>query len=340
MVNRQARPIRPLPVRSEEQLAAERRESLGRAMTEREWRVYSAYSVEQDRAGVEVVRGYGAWWDYHPMLHPNLPFELAQVEFGDRDSLLAFVGQRGLLGYEILLPERERTAWGGWYNDDPLQFIWLHAYTVRHVLALYEALYREDTDELAEAMKDLAEPTQFPEYAKDMPDHVRTAPWWAVGEGVALFDPRYWVPAFGYVRADPPVGYSPEEVVAETIAEFVSANLEGVKSTVHIKDPVWRVGPQGASAPPLSRLSQVYMFDALVQAVWWHLANLVTGQREIIRCRGCGFYFERTDKRQEFCPPPKEHVLQAKYGQRARAASLCASRYRTRRHRSKQDSGQ
>ena len=321
-------------------MVAERRESWQRAVTDKEWRLYSVYEVTNNRAGVKVVRGHGVSRDYYPMAYPRLPFELAQVGYGDTDSTLEFVHKWGLLGYNVLFPESERRSDAGWYNDDPTDFIWAHAHTVRSVLALYSALRRDDATELAEAMKALAQPSHFPDYPEDVPDHVRDAPWWAHGEGIALFDPRYWVPEFGYVRSVPPPGYGPEEVVAETIAEFISGNLPGIRPIVNLRDPVWMTGPQGGSAArPLSRLRTMYLFDALVQAVWWHLANFVSGERDLAKCRECGHYFERTDKRQEFCPPPEEHALQARHGQRARAVSLCASRNRTRRRRSKANSG-
>jgi hypothetical protein len=228
-------------------------------MVELAWRLYSAYSVEQNKNGEEVIRGHGWAMEYYPMAYPRLPFELVRVDFGDKDTALNFVHKWGMLGYEILLPESERTAAYGWYNDDPLEFIWCQGYTVRHVLTLYEALCHDDSGELANAMTAIAEPTQFPQYGDEVPDHVRKAAWWAAGEDVALFYPLHWVPDMGYwgmdIKKFAPPGYGPEEAAAETIATFISGNLSGIQPMVHLRDPVWRTGQQGSSASPHSRLS-------------------------------------------------------------------------------------
>jgi hypothetical protein len=330
---------RLLPDRPNQEVVGERRESWQRAMTETRWPVASVYEVIRNDEGEDVVRGYGVSRDYYPMSYPTMPFELARVDFGDKDSALDFVHARGLLGFKMLLPESDRGQ-GGWYDDDPLEFIWVHAVTVRHVLKLYEALRQNEPSKLADAMKAVAEPTHFPDYGEDVPDHVRGAPWWANADGITIFNPRYWVPAFGDVAADPPVGYSPEEIAAETISDFISSNLSGIQSTVLVRDPAWKYGADGATDPPASMLSSVNLFDSLVQAVWWHLANFVTGGKDIAKCNECGDYFARTDKRQEFCPRPEWQVQEVKMRIRQRAVSVCGTRHRTRENRKKRDRGQ
>ncbi len=129
-------------------------------------------------------------------------------------------------------------------------------------------------------------------------------------------------------------------VVADAISEIVALNIVGVRQDVVLNPDM--------AEPNEARVKQLYpwfsqRFEAgtLIEAIWCHLANLVTSRTSIAICKECGSYYERTDKRSQFCPAPEDHKLQARYGNRNRAVSLCAARNRTRRHRAKkQDSGQ
>ena len=321
---------------------AERIGGLRQGIAEVPWYVRSAYTIETNKAGFEVVVGHGDSREYYPIAHPRLPFELAHVEFGDRKSLLTFVHQWGVLGEDRFRPYAGPEPRASWHSSDSLDFVWAHARTVRHVLTLYDALLRDDSDALADAMRNLAVPTQslgaLPALVDEVPPHLETAPWWAARGDIVLFDPRCWSPSFGFVQEAegywPPGGYGVEGAAAETIADFIAGNVSGIRATLYMRDQPWHKDEDVEMAPPLSRIRFAYAFDALIEAAWWHLANVVTDRGDVGRCRQCGHQFGRTDKRQEFCPPLDEHVLEAKLGNRQRAVSQCASRSRTRKYRS------
>jgi hypothetical protein len=65
---------------------------------------------------------------------------------------------------------------------------------------------------------------------------------------------------------------------------------------------------------------------ALIDVIYWHLALNATGDRGWGRCPECGSFFEKTDPRQRFCPPPQKII-------QTRTQSLCGLKFRARRSR-------
>ena len=84
-----------------------------------------------------------------------------------------------------------------------------------------------------------------------------------------------------------------------------------------------------------NRLELGYRWTALFQVIYWHLAKVVTENRPLGICKECSNVFERTDKRQQFCPAPQEFVLHPRSDSVARAQSRCALRYRARQLRTR-----
>lgn len=308
----------------EDQPQTQRRESLSRALTDRPWTVYDSYHIAEAQDGAEVISvGQGYYQTYFPMAYPRLPFELTRVEPFDRESALTFVHKWGLLGYDQLTSELEIPHYG-----DPVDLIWRHAYTISNVIALYDALYTGDTTAMAAAWEKLVRPDFFPEYEDDISERYHEEPWYACQEGVVLFQP--------FIDKDVMTQWQSQELkdeaAARAVTEIIESNIQGVRPILRVEPTEAR--PEGAAAPPVSRLSGSYTFRALIEGIWWHLSDYVTRQHEIARCKECDTYFQRTRKAQEFCPAPEEHVREVKSGVRTRAVSLCAQRYRTRKSRS------
>lgn len=84
-----------------------------------------------------------------------------------------------------------------------------------------------------------------------------------------------------------------------------------------------------------NQLQLGYQWTALFQVIYWHLAKVVTENRQLGICKECVNVFERTDKRQQFCPAPQEFVLHPRSDSVARAQSRCALRYRARQLRTR-----
>ena len=242
-----------------------------------------------------------------PMAHPNLPFELAKIEFGDSQAVLEFVHRWGTLGFDRLIDLNMVASF------DPLWFVWWHARTIKDVLDIYTALQSGDVDAITAAVTAAAQPEES-----------------SIDVGV--------MDAMGYHVSGRHVGSTAsdftlpvEEQGLGLIRSFVSGNIAEIHPSVGLQNS--DVFPYETSPSPLKRLNVTFTFTALIQAIWWHLADFVHADGEVARCRECGKHFQRTHKRQQFCPPPEEHRLEVG-AVRQRAQSLCGLRNRTRRHRS------
>jgi hypothetical protein len=307
-------------------LSEERDESWSMSRSEVDWLVWPDYEIHENdgtvATGTFVKHGFalprvklmtgdddfvrpipGPPRGYYPMAHPSLPFQLAKVRFGSREDALLFVREWGLLGYDLIIDPLNPTFY------DPLWFIWWHARDVRSVLDLYDALANDDGDALVAAIAERWQPVVQPEGPKGFPMY-------AEGVTGANITPMY------ALEKD-----NPESFGLRIIMRLVSANIEGIRPRVLSRFP-------GHHGSPLSSIGMAYQFETLIEAIWWHLANVVTGQRDIARCLECHQYFERKDRRQRFCPAPEGQTV-LRGGERVPAPSPCSQRRRTSRYRGK-----
>ena len=122
--------------------------------------------------------------------------------------------------------------------------------------------------------------------------------------------------------------------LADNVCELVTPNLRGVSRWINPEDPE---DPQPVTLEPRHRARKAarsqpvhlgfrsdFRYQALIEVIYWHLADTLTGRR-IRRCKaqGCGGLFAQTDPRQLYCPPPIG----------VRGKSRCAERERKRRQR-------
>ena len=280
----------------------DRAESLQRGLSTQLWPVYDAYFLENS-----IIKSEGHHRLYFPLARPRLLFDLAKVLDGDKDAALAFVRNWGHLGHFAVVDPTKRR------DGDPLSFIWGHAYTVRNVLTLFKALQSEKPDALDQALDEIVSLRPFTK------DALNTYPSWL------------WMARSREIISFELLDQTPEEFALKIISNSIAKNLEGTS-------PVVKIEPDAPGQPPTSPLSRLrfsFRWNALVEVVYWHLAGVVTRGRHISRCKECGGFFEQTDRRQEFCPPSEEEIMQARQRARSRAQSKCALRYRVRQHRRK-----
>jgi hypothetical protein len=285
-----------------EDFESERGESLQRGLSTQLWPICDAYFLE---GGIIKAKGHHRL--YFPLARPRLPFDLAKVPDGDKDAALAFVRNWGHLGHFAVVDPKKRR------DGDPLSFIWGHAYTVRNVLTLFKALQSEKPDVLDQALDKIV---SLRPLTNNSPNTYPSWLWMARSrEGISfeLLD------------------QTPEEFALKIISNSIAKNLEGTSPAIEIEPDA----PGQPPASPLSRLRFSFRWNALVEVAYWHLAGVVTAGRRIARCKECGGFFEQTDRRQEFCPPSEEEIIQARQGARSRAQSRCALRYRVRQQRQK-----
>jgi hypothetical protein len=289
------------------------------------WPVHESYKLDNVLIRPVGASGYERHF-YYPLAHANLPFELAKVKGPDprdlddpRDyrSALEFVTKWGLLGYtEETAPEAPSERFN---NGDLIFLIWGHAYTVRNVLSLVKALGEEDHAKLGRVLTEIARQ----EGTKEGTGKVEWVSWQQMHRGEERLETRGT-----YFEKKP----DSDELALTIIAKSLSANLPPLHPRV---SPLPK-GQTPDGATPLSRLSRQFMGMTLIGAIYWHLANLVMGEHRIAICEECTGFFEQTDPRQRFCPPPPQHFTEAHSGMRSRAQSLCGLRYRKRQQRSEQ----
>jgi hypothetical protein len=302
-----------------------RSDSMSRGMNDQLWPIYDGYAIESD-----VIKPRGNARYYFPMSKPKLPYELAKIAPGDQQSALEFVRNWGLLGRVPLIRDSQYRTGGDsesveYPDDETLQFIWGHALTVRNVLKLHKALQDGRSGVLDEVLADdivvLGPSTDMatlrPESLTpaDNPNDLKQ--WWRRME-------RHQAKISVEMNK-----LSSELLALKIISTSISKNLEGTNPVVDIKPS----DNTDFHDSKLGRLQFSFRHKAPVQCAYWRLAMLVSTLGSVAQCRECGGFFERTDKRQNFCPPSDEQVNKSRYGTGGRAQSLCSLRNRARRHR-------
>ena len=73
----------------------------------------------------------------------------------------------------------------------------------------------------------------------------------------------------------------------------------------------------------ITQKSQIYIcFNDLIEISYYYLGNAIQERAEVRKCEYCNHYFEVTDNRQRFCPPPPTHKR-----------SICETAYNNKRKR-------
>ena len=253
------------------------------------WGVRESYRVRGNclLASGEETRGYD------PMAEPELPIQLALVNEA-KLSPKQFASKFGLLGYDQLLWLASGRI--GTPSGDPLDWFKAHARTVFHAMELLTALAEDDMTALTEVVTHLPEApygflskTETLDYSW-LSDSLRFAvkQHQRMGTGVKLF----------------------EIVKAQTktiLSHWINRNIAQVRRELLLRSD--------------RRAESIFRFDALIECIYWHLANRLE-QGGLHRCHQCRRFFFSRDPRLKFCPPPK-----------GVKRSRCASLFHVSKHR-------
>jgi hypothetical protein len=279
--------------------------------------VHEAYVLEPHVVPPEARREEGKHEDmvivakgniarcYAPLMHPELPNALAKIRYGDEAAALAFVHKYGLLGYGKLVPFTQHPSRG-----DPLPWFWTHAETVHIYLEVASHLQNEDMDSLAKYLHSFRSPAS------------------SYGEQ------EYWPSAFIASRErvylmtanKPPTS----DVLYDALQMGIEMRLDNAPSLMDygrwflrtlVNPNIAGIHPEIAEFEGHDR--PCFVFHALCEMVYWHLANPL-GKLSLRRCANpqCQAPFFPKTAKQKYCPPL--------WGQ---SESPCANRHRVNKWR-------
>jgi hypothetical protein len=261
------------------------------------WNVYEDYAVIDG----SVCRQGEPKYSYAPMVHKEIPGKLARLRRGDEAGVLQFARTYGSLGYQALLPP----APGPWKPmGDPLSWIWVHAETIQFCLKISELLQQGDLDTLKDLLrtqyvtpKDIEE-LCAPGQVEELKDTLRVVQSEAGGVGRKFFSTML-VAERDKIRLA--WGDLPNKKECSDMENMnystrffrnsvINANIQGMVRALSV------------NKHPKIHDRSYWRFNAMIETVYWHLADIVDGGK-VKRCEDCHGIFIQEDKRQRFCPP-------------------------------------
>ena len=301
---------------------AERNEARRRRSPWTQW-------VEPDYEIVDGVlrptSGIGADRNYLPMATPAILGDFVRLRIGDEAALIRFARSWGLLGYDRLL-QRDASPMASWAGGDPVAWIWAHLSGIQIALRLWGFWRSKDTAALAEFLPRrqasreqwrtlsrlglLLTDRKFQE-AQTLVERYAAKPSDESAEDVNVLVLSADGPRVAVARYNMSVGRLPPWSGAWNLVRVViNPNMRGVHAEI------------SSVAEVLEDTSLVEQgWDSVISVIYRHLFEAIaSGQVE--ECRECGTPFVRTDKRQRFCPPPRES-----------RESQCAMRFHKREQR-------
>ena len=335
--------------------------------------VYSRYQVDKGIvfADQEDWSKSGERRQYHPIVRPTLPFDLAKVEDGDVEAALNFVKEWGTLSPSYDIDSSHHVE----NSADSLWFIWGTAHQIRLLLRLWKGIRSEqpglildtlnegDSERWDSLIRTTESDSQIPVWYRD---------WFQVNERLQKWrgfeydlPDDYKLPVFGSAL-EIPIGDFPERdaesfthwehkvhsrslsvrwhhwpyqnsVAAEDAEkEALLTILEAVSAHLHsIEQYLTIYEPENLWSHD-SSVEFGYKFQSLAQVAYWHLARMVTQGQTVARCKECRALFSQSDRRQRFCPPSEIEIVAADVSD-SRAQSKCGMRFRTRQARSRKE---
>jgi hypothetical protein len=289
------------------------------------WDVYEDYTIVNDSLFSQGKPKYS----YAPMVHQEIPSQLAQLKRGDRAGVLRFARTYGSLGYQLLLPP----APGLWKPiGDPLSWIWAHSETIRFCLKLSELLQEQDLYTLKDVLRAQHVTPEDIEELCDREQHEE------------LKDTRHFVQA---PRSGRGSNFFSTMIVAERDKvrlawddlpnkkdcsnmdrmnfltccfrnRIINSNIKGMVRALSV---IWH-----PRLHPRIEERSYWQFTALIETVYWHLADAVDAGK-VKRCEDCHRIFIQQDKRQRYCPP----LYNSESSKRRH--SRCGTRKRVTEHR-------
>lgn len=250
------------------------------------WGVAERYLV----AGgiLQEAEGPSSWRAYNPFAEYELPTQLARIATGEL-SPEEFAGRFGLLGYDRLLrPTQIARALAGDVSvtelskqlsrddakrkgGDPVEWILAHSRTVGLCLDLIGAFEGGDNYLIVETVETVARGGQAARgpYA-----------WGLIVAGLPDKFTKHTLKIH-------PQGHA--AIARGWLSNFITDNIAGIRR--RLQEDAYG-----------SRLASYFGFGAMIQTVYWQLADTIE-RGGIRRCRSCQRFFLARDKRQQYCPP-------------------------------------
>lgn len=224
--------------------------------------------------GILLSRGDIKRW-YAPIAHPELPQMVAKLEQADEKGLVGFAETYGALGFTWLTPDPmaafytwpdgRRTAGG-----DPLDWMRSHGRAVKLCLELMEALNKHS--------------------AKDV-DRITGCRTDVVGDHQVVMSTPLRLARLAEIDGlEVQLNRPPFDRARTVLADVINSNIALVHRALALVD-----GTEHKS---------FFVYRAMIEAVYWHLANAVEGGI-VARCKrpGCGALFIQRHRSQEYCAP-------------------------------------
>ena len=229
------------------------------------------------------------------MAHDQLLMDFIRLGSGSDDDLIAFASRWGLLGYQEVKARVVAGPEKGNSESDPIAWVRAHANGVATCVRLIEYLRDENHRGLAS-------------YLRSLPNEVGE-------QGTTFFVHSGYGPFSDAVRHSVPTDDTAEGKARLLLELIINQNLSGVH-------------PQLFSVDPDGALGLFQDYAALLDVIYWQLAQLIVSGERLSRCAYCGNYFLRTHGKQHYCPPPD-------FGSDDKSESLCSRKARAKRERSK-----
>jgi hypothetical protein len=281
---------------------ADERETQDNELFRTRWPVSEAYRIINDRLCPcgPPVRGYD------PLIHPEIPGHLAKLRHGDTEAVLKFAQAYGMLGYRAYIPP-ERWARGGVIPiGDPLEWIWVHAATLRICLELGHRLKNGKLTAIRKYLQQLhVTPQDREKYGFGEQGEETKTVWPAA---LIAVQGDFAIEEWGWLGQHA-IGHHDDVKALARMAcrSLINQNIAGIG---------WQLYDEGER-------DRLYLrFKALIEIAYWHVAQNVDRMR-LKRCQApdCRAIFVQKDRRQCFCAAmggPKRE-------------SPCAIRYRVQR---------
>lgn len=181
--------------------------------------------------------------------------------------------------------------WGG----DPVDWVWMHAETIRICLDLTELLQEDQLEKVLPYLRSVAPPEEEKRRLHLLPSSLLIQ-FAAKGRTDTL--------EIAYQEKD-------SALLARLVCrDLINPNIDGIH--------------RGLQEHGMNHRS-FFQFSALIEAAYWRLADIVEGARltgRVIRCKECRALFSQQRRGQVYCPAP--------FG---REESPCAVRARVRKTR-------
>lgn len=227
---------------------------------------------------------------YEPADHPQMVADFARIESGDEQAAVDFAGRWGPLG-SVLIGAPDALPIES--CSDELPWIYAHASRVRWCLEIAHQLYFGLEADLARTIRSFCQATggRAGQYARASQVSIRIA----VGDR----DLVHQVEVAGF------------DQWADLARAVFQALINPVIEDIHPRLDVSTVGADD------DRLVVRYWYDALIQVIYLHLANIVADKEGIDCCEYCGNFFLPSRKGQRYCPP-QEMESESRCGRSAR----------------------